>query len=579
MKYKIIIIGVLSFLSVSKIQAQQDIHSTVEVNRQFEGKLLNVRKSDLNTTYSDTLTRFNLNFNYSIFDKPYRDLYEFNPLPSVALNSVEVKYPVFMAKLGLGFKGTPEADIYFTPNISSNFSLALNLNHKSFWGKLPLVENDNSIYKNSGSKIISDRMTNGGGFKTRYQWKNGEINTYLDYDNNVFLYTGINTDYIEDNIPDISKLGDRKYLHDNFSHKFNRLIVLTNVKSKKLVEAPYFYDCSMFFTRGKNNPGITESILNFDLNAGFLTKNKRNLVFGLKVMLDADARDNSDDDANTYSMFNFKGQYRIDREKYKVGLGLVLAAASSEHENISDVSNIMPAIDAEYNLVKNNLTIYGRIDGENNFESFYKLSGINPWLSKNLNVGFSSIPIRVALGLKGRVGSRVGYNLFMQYSDKQHQAYFIEDRASVSNIDFMDYKEMTYGASIKWTSQDISLGADFKFNSYLDDAFVFMLPKDEQDFYFRYNLKERFIAKVTLYRRSKVNGVQTNQLEDSGVEAQKFPCTMRGFANLGLELKYILNPTYTFYIKGDNLLNQDIQYVLNYAELPLNIGAGIYVKF
>ena len=75
--YIIILLGVSSF-----VNAQQKIDPLLEVSRDFDGKLLEIHKSKLNTNINDSLTNFNLDFNYSIFKNPYRDMYEFNPLPS-----------------------------------------------------------------------------------------------------------------------------------------------------------------------------------------------------------------------------------------------------------------------------------------------------------------------------------------------------------------------------------------------------------------------------------------------------------------------------------------------------------------
>ena len=105
------------FAIVQTMNAQQRIDPTVEVEKEFDSKMTNIVKTPLNTAIPDSLTSFNLDFNYSIFDKPYKDLYEFSPLPSAKLqSSIQEKYPVLMAKAGIGYQLSPIGEIYYHPN-------------------------------------------------------------------------------------------------------------------------------------------------------------------------------------------------------------------------------------------------------------------------------------------------------------------------------------------------------------------------------------------------------------------------------------------------------------------------------
>jgi hypothetical protein len=57
----------------------QNMDPTVTVTRQYQGKLIEVGKPDLTMTVPDSLTRFDLKIDYSVFDNPYKGAYEFNP--------------------------------------------------------------------------------------------------------------------------------------------------------------------------------------------------------------------------------------------------------------------------------------------------------------------------------------------------------------------------------------------------------------------------------------------------------------------------------------------------------------------
>ena len=54
---------------------------------------------------------------------------------------------------------------------------------------------------------------------------------------------------------------------------------------------------------------------------------------------------------------------------------------------------------------------------------------------------------------------------------------------------------------------------------------------------------------------------------------------MNGFANLSINLKYCLSTSTSIFIEGGNLLNQRVQHCPFYADLGINISAGIALKF
>ena len=78
MKKNIFVTIAAMAFAVSAIHAQ-DLDPTVIVNRTYEGKLTEVQKPLQDMQVPDSVTRFDLDFDYSVFDKPYKGAYEFNP--------------------------------------------------------------------------------------------------------------------------------------------------------------------------------------------------------------------------------------------------------------------------------------------------------------------------------------------------------------------------------------------------------------------------------------------------------------------------------------------------------------------
>ena len=105
----------MAFAAVQSVSAQ-DLDPTVVVNRAYEGKLMEVHKPSLDMEVPDSVTRFDLDFDYSVFEKPYQGSYEFNPYvltmqPASAMQAPRQLY----LKVGAGYTLHPLADVVWSP--------------------------------------------------------------------------------------------------------------------------------------------------------------------------------------------------------------------------------------------------------------------------------------------------------------------------------------------------------------------------------------------------------------------------------------------------------------------------------
>ena len=85
MNKKLYLTIILLIVSSVAIYAQSGINSTVRVEREYEGKIMEVDKARIKTAVSDTLLNFKLHFDYPTFYRPYRDLYEFSPVSTAQI--------------------------------------------------------------------------------------------------------------------------------------------------------------------------------------------------------------------------------------------------------------------------------------------------------------------------------------------------------------------------------------------------------------------------------------------------------------------------------------------------------------
>ena len=94
----------------------QNLDPTVEVSRAYEGKLMEVHKPQLKMAVPDSVLRFDLEFDYSVSESPYKGAYEFSPYtldmkPSPTIRDINS----FYLKAGAGYQLHPALDLLLTP--------------------------------------------------------------------------------------------------------------------------------------------------------------------------------------------------------------------------------------------------------------------------------------------------------------------------------------------------------------------------------------------------------------------------------------------------------------------------------
>ena len=94
---------IVSCLAGVSLNAQNQINPVIQVERLYDASLIEVTKPLLDAQIPDSLRTFNTSFQYSIFDKPLVNLYEFVPLPPAIARPSAVKAKHYgTIDLGLG---------------------------------------------------------------------------------------------------------------------------------------------------------------------------------------------------------------------------------------------------------------------------------------------------------------------------------------------------------------------------------------------------------------------------------------------------------------------------------------------
>lgn len=579
--------------------AQRKIDPTVEVKKDFEGKLLEIHKSKLDTSVDDSLSSFNLDFNYSIFNKPYRDMYEFNPLPSAKIHSpVAEKYPQFFAKIGMGYPVNPFAEIYYQPNLSkkgelypvTRNTLLLKGHFNGFWGKLPLTGLSESLKtRKLDEKAAAEHSSVGISADYRHIWRGGELSTGIDFGSNHNTYYGFNASGMEDYR---QEYGNSSFMRNNFSHTFNTFGINFNIGSVNAKEkgAKFNYKFYVSYrnttdkiktpdndTIFKNNAKFTENL--FKLGGEFGPTFGRYNQFLIGV--------NSETAIYTgyagyhSGVIEFIPQYKFEKGRFLLNAGVKISVTYSNLDWVNDYHTIFsPHATLSYELVKNNLWVYALADGGNNLNSYSSLLEQNKWVIPSAQIRTSSVPLLLKGGFKGKIYDKFSYEVYFNYTVHKGMLQFVND--STRNPYFLtgysNHNEFSVGGELNWKTKEFTAGAKLKYSSYTKGKRAYLTEEGlkplgyapfEGYVFAEYNWRERIYIGADVYLRSAAPFYNYTPGDNK----------MEGFANLGLHAKYVLNRNFAVFIQGGNLLNANIQYHPYYFEKGINFGAGITVKF
>lgn len=170
----------------------QDINPTVTVTNIYEGEASGIVKPTQPLHIPDSVSRFNLDFDYAVFENPYQGSYDFRPYAvQIRPQSSVVKDGKLYLKGGLGYTLHPDLHLVYTPVSSPNLVVSLFANHESYFGNLwnynAPVMGDFAFKANPGDKTAqaAHRGASDAGARLRWAWDNGQISAAAAW-NNVF---------------------------------------------------------------------------------------------------------------------------------------------------------------------------------------------------------------------------------------------------------------------------------------------------------------------------------------------------------------------------------------------------------
>lgn len=540
-------------LAAQGAAAQTGINSTVEVERDYEGRIARTVKSPLDAPVDDSLLNFKLNFDYSTFYSPYKDLYEFTPMMTLGPASEgRIVYPWLYARVAAAYPWTPSADVYVSPRLGEKFSLGAYFNHDSYWGRVPQVALTGGDAVYSGRKAWGDRMKNKTGAFMGFRWKKGELKLDASYSGSMYA------------LAQVSGSPSHQDILNMYSNKFDHLRAGLSVRSTNPDPSAFYYDLNVAYRYFSNRQGVLEHLADADVSLGATVKREHKVYLRFSGTF------------YNFGLWKISPTYRWEHDRWRVRAGL--AFSSVYGGNIRRSGNgflIYPDASVRFEAARNALWLYLNLSGDNRMYTRYDLFAVNPWMDNSGAVYQSAVPVSAELGLNGLVRDRFSYSLGVNYSmARNHLSYLAISQAQswYQTVDLQDSHILTVTGRLKWQSPAFRAQAELNYRGFSNRDAELMTPAFDVDAVMEYNLRQRLFIRADCYFRTSTVGWSAYPYDQASV--YRVP----SFVDVGLRISYAVNTHVMVFVEGNNLANSKIQYFLNYIEPGINIGAGICLK-
>lgn len=563
--------AVAALLLVSEASKAQDLDPTVEVRRAYEGKLFEAHKPPLTMSVPDSLLRFDLDFDYSVFESPYRGSYEFNPYTLAMAPVRSSQNPGrFHMRLGAGYELHPVLDLVWAPVLRDRFRMDVYASHNSFIGKyreLGPAENVSGdlLFGDIGVRTKGYDFLTNAGTQMRFDWYKGRLDFGASY------FGIAQKDWIR-------KRG------------YDALDVNLGISSKSDRPEYFMYDIKAAYRFAQDRTdfagyeGMMEHDVRFDAVLGQIFGASGTLLFDVGAEFAA----YSGAIAASAGDVRIVPHYVIETGRWRFDLGVrVSANVSARNAGFFAAKGqyVYPDVNISVAAIPDAMKIYARIGGGERINTMRSLLEEDRHLDMSMGrdgVLFDNSVERVStvLGFEGRISTRFSYNLRGGYVNYGNMLFsgiaMVEDGISARYIPMSGYSACNnafVALDWDWKAECIDFkGAVVydKFWGIADPEGLLSPAAFHGNTSFTYNWKRRiFVGTDCSWSTSR-----TAMLNGPGLHEPK-EAKVPGYADLGVFFEYSFNRKFSLWARGGNLLNMPVLRSPLYAEGGINFTAGI----
>ena len=563
----------------------QNLNPTVSVSREYEGKLMEVSKPSVNMAVPDSLTEFNLKFDYSVFENPYRGSYDFKPYNMDMRPDAEpYSGRKFYLKAGAGWRLRPEFDLVWEPSVGKRFRMDVYASHHSYIGNYKNISFDGKNLAQTDETWKGYNMDTRAGVRGRADLNRADLDFNLGY-------SGLHTRDMQ------------------ASNGYNAADLHFRVNSDNPAITHFYYDIALDFRYGVQGLGELETLNaapagalrtnDLDLRGTFGTVVRNHSHFLLDLGIGVSAYSALFEE--TDGVFSVTPKYVYRRGIANLTIGAEIALKKSSKDKFQDLELhkakgqiIYPDVHVNLAILRDYLNFQAFATGgldRNTYSSLKETSHFfNPYYGRGHSPLLNNTVERynVGGGFNGNIAGRFLYDVKLGYVrygnaivDALHLEYAGDELLAVlPGIDYRDYGAFYTDFRFGWESRSVSVDSHFKvLTTDIDkeEAICFEPAFFSGNLRAMYNYRRRVYAGITADFASRRRGhaFALNALD--GLTSSRL-AYIPLYVNLGVEAEYAVTKKFSVWLRGDNLLNMNVQRFPCYNAGGIGFTAGIILN-
>jgi len=555
-------ISSILILSAALELGAQNLDPTVSVSRKYEGTLLEVDKPSIKMDVPDSVYKFDLEFDYSIFNNPYKGSYKFEPY-SLDLKPQDNRYAEnrMYLKAGAGYNLRPVLDFAYTFRREKDFRVGVYASHQSYFGQYKTVFCEPSgvvnVLKTADGRWKGYDVSNNAGIEGRYCWTSGLLTFDLGYD-------GLLTK--DEVVPDAS---------------WNSARGSVRVRSNTDAERYFYYDVNLDYRYAKE-----KNVLSFDeQDVSFKATVGPSFSRNSAILVDLETDIASYKKLGTYAgNMALAPKYVLRTGKFNLEAGVsfeyLLKPTSDFGNNVTAGQWIYPEVKVDYMILPENLDVYAVLDGGNDINPYSTLKRNNHWFNGSYGYGNALMDNTVCSysakgGFRGKIGTNVRYDIFGGYGKWNNAPLdmtYQNDGVLVPAIAWTAYKMAHAGIDLgmKFKKLDVDLSFLYRYTDIVKKAALGFEPAPYSG---KVNAVYHWNSRI--YAGISCEAASSRNCRSEIVQGTLWYGRIPWYADLGINAGFRFNNALSFWLEGGNLLNMPIQRSVCYVEKGLNFRLGI----
>lgn len=573
----------------------QDLNPTVEILNAFEGKLVESSKPDIRMDVPDSLMKFDLEFDYSVFSTGYSGGYDFAPyLMDMRPAADSYRGGKFYLKAGAGYTLNPVFDVVYSPLHKGSLKLDIYASNNSYIGS---YRNIGAVRKDASDDYVSllhvtDKAAGASsgvsGYTDGYDFSSA-AGVNLRYDHSRFaavlgagwkglngrtMWANTNYNILDANVGVYAKSSSRKYFHYDASVRFRYGV-------DDIAPAGGHYSTvglNQLDVAATLGPVMGESSVLVDVGASLA--NYSNL-FGGQVI-------------RTF----VAPKYIFEKKGVRIALGVKLSTVKRDgtafegalhHGEKSQV--LYPDIHASFNIMRDYLNVYASVTGGETLNTYPEMKEkyhfFNPYYGRGVAPAMDNSIERfnARIGLMGNVASLVRFGLsagFATYANALVETVYAAGTVDgipaglLPGVSWQDCSLAYAEASLCYDRKPVFADARVRWDNIIAKAGTPGFPPAKLTGMLRLGYNHNDRIRVSVYGDFALarNG-NIVSLEDGSCIAGRIP----GFVDLGVHAEYAMNRRFSIFANVGNILNSTVQRNALYAENGINATAGVVLNF